>query len=165
MESKPDTNSHQANSEEKLIPPISVVAQYIKDLSYEAPSTPSILASINDSKPDIDINVDVKANHIEDAKYEVVLFINAHCKLKSTNLFVVELTYAGLFNLITKQENLGPLLLIECPRLLFPFARNIIADTTREGGFPPLFLSPLDFVSMYKEGVLNTNSQDINDEN
>ncbi len=150
-------DSEVPNSEESaaegLVPPITIGAQYIKDLSFEAPSTPAIFSKLQGSAPDIQINVDVRANHLQENTYEVILYINAECKAGDTNAFILELSYAGLFGINADEAGLKPLLLIECPRLLFPFARNIIADVSRDGGFPPLMLSPLDFVDMYQRGM------------
>ena len=117
---------------------IQINAQYIKDLSFENPNAPASLQSQNE-KPRIDVNVDVNAAKIGDGDvYEVTLKINGDAKTGDNQLFLVELTYSGLFTLTgVPQESLSPMLLIECPRLLFPFARNIVSDVTRDGGFPP----------------------------
>ncbi len=138
---------------EPTAPPVTVGAQYIKDLSFEAPSTPGVFSMMQSNAPDIQINVDVRANHLQDNTYEVVLYAHAQCKVGDTTAFILELTYGGLFGVNAPEEHLRPLLLIECPRLLFPFVRNIIADASRDGGFPPLMLSPLDFVEMYRKGA------------
>lgn len=150
-------DTEKQNSEEPAAEttaaPVVIGAQYIKDLSFEAPSTPTVFTMMQSSAPDIQINVDVRANHLQDNTYEVVLFTNAQCKVGDTTAFILELSYGGLFSINSDEESLRPLLLIECPRLLFPFARNIIADVSRDGGFPPLMLSPLDFVDMYRKGM------------
>lgn len=153
MTAEADTPTPEGAAPENTAPPVTIGAQYIKDLSFEAPKTPGIFATLQNTAPDIKINVDVRANHIQDNTYEVVLFANAQCKAGDVTAFILELSYAGLFVLNAAEEHLRPLLLIECPRLLFPFARNIIADVSRDGGFPPLMLSPLDFVEMYRKGM------------
>jgi preprotein translocase subunit SecB len=130
--------------------PLVINAQYIKDLSFEVPRAPAVLNEIQNSGPDISIGVNVGAEPLADNRFEVVLQVNAECKVGGQTGFVLELVYGGLFTLRIPQEHLQPVLLIECPRLLFPFARNIIADVTRDGGFPPLMLAPIDFIAMYQ---------------
>jgi preprotein translocase subunit SecB len=131
-------------------PPISIGGQYIKDLSFEAPTTPAIFDTIQASPPNITVNIDVSVNHLQDRAYEVVLGMKAECKSGEQVAFILELTYGGAFQVNVPDDQLQPVLLIECPRLLFPFARAIIADATRDGGFPPLILGPVDFVAMYQ---------------
>ncbi len=130
--------------------PFMVNAQYIKDLSFEAPGAPKIFALLSEEAPDININVNVGANPLQEKSFEVVLSIHAQCKIKEQVGFILELEYAGVFTLNLPDEHIQPVLLIECPRLLFPFARNILADVTRDGGFPPLMLGPIDFASMFQ---------------
>jgi preprotein translocase subunit SecB len=120
-------------------------AQYIKDLSFENPNAPSSLRQLN-TPPAVEINVDVKAQGLGQDNYEVVLTINASAKIQNDTLFLVELSYGGLVTVRNvPQELLTSVVLVETPRLLFPFARNIIAETTRDGGFPPLLINPIDF--------------------
>ena len=130
--------------------PLMVNAQYIKDLSFEAPGAPKIFALLSEESPDININVNVSANPLQEKSFEVVLSIHAQCKIKEQVGFILELEYAGVFTLNLPDEHIQPVLLIECPRLLFPFARNILADVSRDGGFPPLMLGPIDFTSMFQ---------------
>ena len=133
-------------------PPLTVHGQYIKDFSFENPGAPESLANLKEA-PDVDINVNVEARQISGNDYEVVLTIAADAKNDDATVFVVELVYGGVFGLSNAipEEHKGPVLLIECPRILFPFARNVIADTTRDGGFPPLLLQPIDFMAIYQE--------------
>jgi len=131
-------------------PPLAVSAQYIKDLSFEAPNTPAILGRMQRESPEISINIDVRATGLQDGIYEVVLHIKSECKVAEAVAFIIELSYGGVFSVNVPAEQIQPVLLIECPRLLFPFARNIVADATRDGGFPPLMLGPVDFISMYR---------------
>jgi len=131
-------------------PPIQINAQYIKDLSFEAPSTPGILSKMQQGAPDVTINVDVNAHPVQDSLFEVQIHIRATCEVANETAFISELVYGGLFTINVPSEHLQAILLIECPRLLFPFARNIIADTTRDGGFPPLMMAPVDFVAMFQ---------------
>lgn len=131
-------------------PPLTINSQYIKDLSFEAPSTPAIFNKMQNQQPDITVNVNVQASPLGGNIYEVVLHTRAECKITGTTAFLAELAYGGVFTLSVPQEHLRPILLVECPRLLFPFARQILANTTREGGFLPLMLGPIDFVAMYQ---------------
>jgi preprotein translocase subunit SecB len=124
--------------------------QYVKDLSFENPRAPQVFTT-NDRAPQVQVNVDVGARPLAENMYEITLVLNAEAKGAEQSVFVVELTYAGLFTVpALPQEQLRPLLLIECPRLLFPFARAIIADATRDGGFPPLMINPIDFAALYR---------------
>lgn len=123
--------------------------QYIKDLSFEIPGAPGVFAK--QSSPDVKVNVDVAADALDGNAYEVILKLDASGQSGDAPLFIVELSYAGLFHIAdVPKEHMQPLLLIEAPRLLFPFARNIIAGVTRDGGLPPLMISPIDFVTMYR---------------
>ncbi len=139
--------------------PITINAQYIKDLSFEAPAAPGILTNIQQTSPDIHIDVDVGANDFQPNIYEVVLTLNARCTVGDDVGFILELQYAGLFTLNVEEEMRAPVLMIECPRLLFPFARKILAETSREGGFPPIMISPIDFAGLY-QAHLQKNNQD-----
>jgi preprotein translocase subunit SecB len=122
-----------------------VNAQYIKDLSFENPRAPHSLRQ-QTTQPAVDINVDVKAQSLGPDTYEVVLAINAGAKIQNETLFLVELTYGAVVTVRNvPQEMLSVIVLVETPRLMFPFARNIIAETTRDGGFPPLMINPIDF--------------------
>ncbi len=131
-------------------PQLQVNGQYIKDLSFEIPGAPQVLLEAQSQNPDIPIHVDVNATGIGPNMFEVVLHIRIEARLPAKPLFILELDYAGLFTVNLPEDQIHPVLLIECPRLLFPFARNIVADLTRDGGFPPLMIQPLDFVSLYR---------------
>jgi preprotein translocase subunit SecB len=136
---------------------ITINGQYIKDLSFEAPNSPQILNDLQSQQPDVNINVDVQATKLEqegiENLFESILDIRAELKIGEKVGFILELKYAGVFTLNVPEEHLGAMLLIECPRLLFPFTRNILADTTRDGGFVPLLLQPIDFAAMYQANV------------
>ena len=131
------------------LPPLSINAQYIKDLSFEVPGAPGIFAQLQQRPPEIAIKVDVQARGMEGNLYEVVLQTRADCKTGESVAFILELAYAGVFTLNVASEDVRPTLLIECPRLLFPFARQILASTTLSGGFLPLMLGPVDFAALY----------------
>ena len=131
-------------------PQLGIRSQYVKDLSFENPSPPDRPAEAERS-PDITVNVQVEARRLDETVFEITLQITAHARHEEKPVFLLELTYAGVFTLIAiPQEALEPALLVECPRLLFPFARRIVADVTRDGGFPPLLLTPIDFLSLYR---------------
>jgi preprotein translocase subunit SecB len=126
-----------------------VKGQYIKDLSFENPHAPqSLIASGN--KPSIDVNVDLKAQKLQDDIYEMTLHIAAKASADGNTLFLVDLAYAGIFQLTNiPAERVETMILIDCPFVLFPFARRVISDVTRDGGFPPLMLDPIDFQALY----------------
>ncbi|MEF0940547.1 protein-export chaperone SecB [Rhizobium sp. BR 362] len=134
-------------------PSLSILAQYTKDLSFENPGAPRSLQA-RENAPDININVNVNANPLSESDFDVVLTLNAEAKDGERVLFHTELIYGGVFRVTGfPQEHMLPLLFIECPRLLFPFARQIIADVTRNGGFPPLMIDPIDFAQMFTQRV------------
>jgi preprotein translocase subunit SecB len=136
--------------------PITVRAQYLKDFSFENPAAPQSLMQMTQA-PNVQINVNVEAKKLAEKDYEVTLHIRGEAKQGEGVLFLVELAYAGIFFLEDLAENLiQPVLLIEAPRLLFPFARNIVAEATREGGFPPLLIQPVDFVALYQQHMAQT---------
>ena len=145
------TSDSAAGPVDPLTPKISVRTQYVKDLSFENPRAPETLAD-NAASPTIQVKVDVKARPLGGNHYEAALQINASGKRDGVSVFVVELVYAGLFALENvASEQLEAVCLVECPQLLFPFARRVIADATRDGGFPPLLLNPIDFGRLYRE--------------
>ncbi|HLI10178.1 MAG TPA: protein-export chaperone SecB [Alphaproteobacteria bacterium] len=148
-----DDSSGAAQPAQGTHPLLAIKAQYVKDLSFENPRAPASLQAVQ-SPPAVQITVNVSAQRLTESDYEVTLTINAHAKIGEDALFLVELTYGGIVAVgNVAAEHLRPILLIEAPRLLFPFARNIIADATREGGFPPLLIQPVDFVDLYRRDV------------
>ena len=129
-------------------PAIRILAQYVKDLSFENPG----VRGAPQSQPNIDLGIDVGATAHEDGNniFEVSIRAQAKALAEDNVLFMLELDYAGMFQLQGfKPEEMEPALLIECPRLIFPFARRIISDITRDGGFPPLLVDPIDFRNLY----------------
>ncbi|MEN0088136.1 MAG: protein-export chaperone SecB [Pseudomonadota bacterium] len=140
------------NGSGEAAPSLRVLEQYVKDLSFENPRSPASLQP-QEGSPGINININVGANPMSDADYEVTLKLNAQAGEADNVLFNVELLYAGVFRIQNiPEEAKHPAILIECPRLLFPFARAIIADATRNGGFPPLMMDPVDFAQLYRQG-------------
>ena len=140
-----------AAKEQEGAPSVSVLAQYIKDLSFENPHAPHSLRPREDA-PEINININVNANPLSETDFEVELSLEASAGADADTMFNVELTYGGVFRLTNMpQEAVAPAILIECPRLLFPFARQIISDATRNGGFPPLLIDPVDFHALFQQ--------------
>ncbi|AXV16891.1 protein-export chaperone SecB [Neorhizobium sp. SOG26] len=134
-----------------VAPSINILAQYTKDLSFENPGAPRSLQS-RDKAPSININVNVNANPLSDTDFDVVLTLEAKATEGEKIVFAAELVYGGVFRIAGfPQEHMLPVLFIECPRLLFPFARQIVADVTRNGGFPPLMIDPIDFAQMFTQ--------------
>lgn len=130
-------------------PGIRILAQYIRDLSFESPHAPESLRG-GTTPPQVDLGVELNARGRPDGFFEVELKLNAHAVRENEPVFHLELLYAGLFQIMgVREPDLEPVLMIECPRFLFPFARRIIADLTAEGGFPPFLLEPIDFAGIY----------------
>jgi len=128
-----------------------ILGQYLKDLSFENPNAPASLNPEAES-PNIEISVNVNANVLAENTYEVELALKAMATAGEQTIFAVELLYAGVFQVENfPDENLQPLILIECPRMLFPFARQILASASRDGGYPPLLLDPIDFSGLYQQ--------------
>jgi len=128
-------------------------AQYIKDLSFENPRAPQSLTQ-QSTAPTVDINVDVNATPLSPETYEVVLTIKASAKVNNEALFILELIYAAVATVRNvPRDMLPPVLLVETPRLLFPFARAIVADATQNGGFPPLMINPIDFTDLLRRNA------------
>jgi preprotein translocase subunit SecB len=132
-------------------PQLNVVAQYIKDLSFENPNAPRSLSS-GGQQPQIGIQIKVDAAPLSDTDVEVSLKLEGNAEIGGSVMFAFDLTYSGVFRIRNvPEESMNALVLIECPRLLFPFAREIVANTVRNGGFPPLLLDPVDFVGLYRQ--------------
>ena len=151
---KSDDQKNEAAKPNGASPTLNILAQYVKDLSFESPGAPQSLRGRGDKAPSININVNVNANPIADKEFDVTLSLNAKATYDSDVLFNAELVYGGVFRVEGfPQEHLLPVLFIECPRLTFPFARQIIAEATRNGGFPPLMIDPIDFAQMFQQKV------------
>ncbi len=153
MSDTPETAPQQA------APRLSILTQYIKDASFENPRAPLGLIQ-SQPRPDIQIGVDAEARQLSEDRYEVTLQLRIEAKASDETVFLLELTYGGVFSISNiPPESLQPLLLIECPRLIFPFVRRIVADITRDGGFPPLMLDPIDFVALYRQRLQHAQQQ------
>lgn len=130
---------------------LGVLAQYVKDLSFESPGAPQSLRE-RGAPPAINITINVEPGPVTNDEVEVDLRVEAQAKVGEKVLFAIELSYCGLFRLTNiPPEAVQPILRIECPRLLFPFARQILADASRNGGFPPLLIDPIDFLALYRQ--------------
>jgi preprotein translocase subunit SecB len=137
-----------ANGEDTA-PAVGIITQYVKDFSFENPNAPAVYQS--QAQPKLDVGFNIAANQVGEDVHEVVLKIDVRAQGDDGQVhFVVDLAYAGLFGLRNVPgEHLQPFLLGEAPRLLFPFARRVLADAVRDGGFPPLMLEPIDFAQLY----------------
>jgi preprotein translocase subunit SecB len=143
------TNGGQAQNPEAQ-PQLNVVAQYIKDFSFENPNAPKSMAP--GQQPQISIQINVTAAPLADNDIEVLLQLGGKAEIDGSLMFSFDLEFGGVFRIRNiPQESMNAVVLIECPRLLFPFAREIIATTVRNGGFPPLLLDPVDFVALYRQ--------------
>ena len=136
-------------------PQLNVLAQYVKDLSFENPNAPrSLQQQPQQQQPKINIQINVNAKPLAENDFEVELKIEGRAEATNSTLFSFDLLYAGIFKIQNvPQENVHAIVMIECPRLLFPFAREIIATAVRDGGFPPLMLDPVDFVGLYRQNM------------
>ena len=145
-----------AKKTDEITPPkMNILAQYVRDLSFE-----NILAQKGvdgELNPEIQINVNIDAKkRTTDKQFDVIIKLRVDSKSKNTNniLFVLELDYGGVFQIENvPDDQLHPYLLIECPRMLFPFLRRIVSDVTRDGGFPPLNLENIDFLKLYRQEI------------
>jgi preprotein translocase subunit SecB len=151
------TNGSTAGEAQK--PTFNVLTQYLKDFSFENPNAPKSLMQAQE-QPQITIGIKVNHNQLSSTDFEVTLKVEGKAERTGTALFRFDLDYAAVFRLANiAQENVEPLLMIECPRLLFPFARELIASAISNGGFPPLMLQPIDFVALYQRRLADMQAQ------
>jgi preprotein translocase subunit SecB len=144
-----DTNAGNGNDG---LPQVGILAQYVKDLSFENPNAPAVYQW--QGQPQMDVQVNIGVTGVGQDVHEVVLKIEVEAKGDQGVAFRVETLYAGLFALRNiPEEQLQPFLLAEAPRLLFPFARQVVASAVTEGGFPPLLLDPIDFAGLYMQSA------------
>jgi preprotein translocase subunit SecB len=149
----PTNGGGQPQPQPQQPPQLNVLAQYVKDFSFENPNAPRSL-SPGETPPAINIQINVGVGQLADTDYEVTLKLEGKAESSGTLLFAFDLTFAGVFRIQNvPKEALHPVLMIECPRLLFPFAREIVASAVRGGGFPPLLLDPVDFVALYQQRI------------
>jgi preprotein translocase subunit SecB len=154
MADEPATNGADelAPGPQDNLPQVGVIAQYVKDLSFENPNAPAVYQW--QSQPQMDVQFNIGTQSVAEGIYEVALKVEITAKAPEGVAFNMELLYAGLFALRNiPEEQLQPFLLAEAPRLLFPFARRLIADAAIDGGFPPLLLDPIDFGGLYMQSA------------
>jgi preprotein translocase subunit SecB len=152
-------NGPAANTPQQNMPSLQCLAQYTKDFSFENPNAPRSLQP-QQQPPNISIQVNVNAKPIQQGDIEVELLIEGKAGEAPNLIFAFELVYGGIFRLSNiPQENVHPVIMIECPRLLFPFGRQIIADAVRQGGFPPLYIDPIDFAGLYQQRAAEAAAQ------
>ena len=145
-------NTATNGAQDNALPALNALAQYCKDVSFENPNAPRSLQQQSEG-PQINLQVNVNAKQLAEADFEVELTLEGSAKVGGTEtLFAFELTYSGIFRVQNvPTDQIHPVVMIECPRLLFPFARQIVADAVRNGGFPPLYIDPIDFVALYRQ--------------
>jgi preprotein translocase subunit SecB len=137
-----------------------VAAQYTKDFSFENPNAPQSLMQQQQAQPTMNIQINVNPKQLSNTDFEVELKLDGKAEANGSVLFAFELIYAGVFHLQgIPAESVAPLLMIECPRILFPFAREIIAGAVISGGYPPLLLDPIDFVALYQQRTAQAQQQ------
>lgn len=160
-----DTNSPNGGASQTPVPPpgaesqmpsLQIISQYIKDLSFENPSM-----GVNVQRPQIEFTVDLQARRLQDnGPFEVVLKMRVNAKQDDKPVFLLEIAYGGLFVLERVPDDvLQPMLLIECPRLMFPFVRRVVSDLISDGGLPPLMIEPIDFAALYRSRMLEAQRQ------
>ena len=141
----------QPNGEDTS-PAIGLISQYVKDLSFENPNAPAVYQW--QDAPQVDVQFNIAADSVGENLYEVTLKIDVTSKTDQGTSFVIDLKYAGLFGVRNvPDDQLQPFFLAEAPRILFPFARRVVADVVRDGGFPPLLLEPIDFHGLFMQQV------------
>lgn len=140
-------------------PQLAVVAQYVKDLSFESPGAPQTLQGPGEN-PQLKVGVNVNAGPRGEDIYEVAVNIEAHAKSDVGVIYNVELVYAGLFRILNvPQQMLQPIMFVDCPTILFPFVRRVLSDVVRDGGFPPLMLDPIDFARLYAQNMAGQDNE------
>ncbi len=143
-------NGNGGGAENNTAPTLNAMVQYTKDFSFENPNAPRSLGP-QAKPPQISIQVNVNARQVAQSDFEVELLLEGSAGEGADTLFKFELNYAGIFRALNiPQNDLQPVVMIECPRLLFPFARQIVAEAVRSGGFPPLYIDPIDFATLYR---------------
>lgn len=146
-----DNQQPQQPPQQNQPPQVRLNLQYVKDLSFEAPNAPEVFLKQNE-QPQISVSVDIDARRIEGNVFEVVLKLDVNAKREGQPVFIVDLAYGAVCTMVNlPEEQIEPACLIEVPRMIFPFARRVIADVTQDGGFPQLLLDPIDFVRFYQQ--------------
>ena len=149
--------TQQPEDDANIAPGLQIMVQYVRDLSFENPGAPNFA----DMQPEIGVNANVGARKLSDTDYEVGLKFRIEAKKDDKVQFITELEYCGVFRLVNIPEaDTKPVLLIEAPRQLFPFARRVLADATRDGGYPPIMLDPIDFMALYQQNQADEDAGD-----
>ena len=149
--------TQQPEADANIAPGLQIMVQYVRDLSFENPGAPNFA----DMQPEIGVNANVGARKLSDTDYEVGLKFRIEAKKDDKVQFITELEYCGVFRLVNIPEaDTKPVLLIEAPRQLFPFARRVLADATRDGGYPPIMLDPIDFMALYQQSQADEDAGD-----
>lgn len=149
-EKKSSTNGNGAEAQ-PVNPSIQVIGQYLKDLSFESPKAPQSLKNPGEN-PNLQIDINVNVTKLGDVSFESAIQLKAHASNDDGTIYMLEAVYAGAFEIKNIPEDaLEPILLINCPTILYPFLRRVISDITQEGGFPPLLLDPIDFANLYQQ--------------
>jgi preprotein translocase subunit SecB len=159
---EPETSMSMTNGgpePQVAMPQVGVMAQYMKDFSFENPHAPRSLAPAT-QQPSINIQINVDAAPMSETDFEVTLRLEGKAESQGMVLYSFELVFSGVFRIVNvPADSLQPFVMIECPRLLFPFAREIISTAVRNGGFPPLLLNPIDFVELYRQRLAASQGQ------
>ncbi len=154
-----ESASNGSSTNGNAAPSLNVLVQYVKDLSFENPNAPRSLQP-QEKTPQIGLQINVTPKKIGEHEFEVEISLQGDAKVDENVLFAFDLTYCGIFRIQNvPQDQLPPVLMIECPRLLFPFARQIISETVRDGGFPPFNIDPIDFVALYRQKAAELQAQ------
>ena len=155
----PPPAGQQPQAGQQQLPQLNVLGQYVKDFSFENPNAPQSLAPTQE-QPQLNIQINIGVQAVAATDFEVTLKLEGKAESKGSALFVFDLTFCGVFRIQNiPQEHMQPMLMIECPRLLFPFAREIVANAVRNGGYAPLLLDPIDFVSLYHQRLQQQQQQ------
>jgi preprotein translocase subunit SecB len=154
-----DTAAPATANPQAEAPSFNLVGQYIRDMSFENPGAPGSIM-LGGANPNFSVGINVGVKKQADELYAVEITLNAKAERDKNVLFNVELIYGGVFRVRNIPENqLAPLLLVECPRLIFPFARQVLASITQQGGFPPLMMEPVDFNAIYLQNLKSLQTQ------
>lgn len=156
-----DKVEEQAEAAQPTAPRMQIVNQYIRDLSFENVAAQN--NKNNSAQPDISVQVNLDARKGQENQYEVIQKLTVTAKAEEETIFLLEIDYAGIFVIENiSDEQLHPFLMIECPRMLFPFVRRIVRDVTADGGFPPLNVDNIDFIQLYRQELARLSTEQKN---
>ena len=154
-----DSSAENAQNAQNAQPSLSLVGQYIRDLSFESPGAPGSIM-LGQGNPTFSVGINVGVRKQADEVYAVEITLNAKADRDNAVLFVVELVYGGVYRIRNvPEQQLSQVLMIECPRLIFPFARQVLASVTQQGGFPPLMMEPVNFTQVYLQSLQQMQQQ------